>query len=286
MNIKHIIIYTVSAWSIATAAIPFQAIATDTSELTPAESRISEQQKKMLKNLIYTLLQQDPEYAEIFQNKVREDRRANAFAYLAGINREQDIEKGLAILSDLAKSGDAAAQSYIGHIYIQGICGLQYYDTGVELIKKAAQKGRIEAIYSMMLISAAEDDFESAQHWTDKFNEYAERNPRVFQYFEMVMKPSLLQNARNGDAGAQYDISICYLYGLYPFDQDDFNAFYWCKEAAEHGHPSAVWLLALLYEDGIGTKRNHEEALNCMKKLIKLGMPGAQEAYDELKTAK
>lgn len=59
-----------------------------------------------------------------------------------------------------------------------------------------------------------------------------------------------LRKANAGDAEAQYDIAITYLYGMYGAEKNDEKYVYWLKKAANGGDARAQSVLGKLYYDG------------------------------------
>jgi TPR repeat protein len=71
---------------------------------------------------------------------------------------------------------------------------------------------------------------------------------------------SLQARARKGEAQAQLRLSGMYRSGK-GVEQDEYQAFYWCKLAAEGGLLDAQYQLGLHYLQGIGVSENEERAL-------------------------
>lgn len=71
---------------------------------------------------------------------------------------------------------------------------------------------------------------------------------------------SVLARAREGEAQAQLHLSGMYRSGS-GVAQDEYQAFYWCKQAAEGGLLEAQYQLGLLYLQGIGVTEDEERAL-------------------------
>ena len=68
-----------------------------------------------------------------------------------------------------------------------------------------------------------------------------------------------LELAEQGYPLAECRVGWFYLKGQ-GVPQDDANAFYWTKRAAEHGDWDAQYNLGTFYEAGIGTARDAEQA--------------------------
>lgn len=81
---------------------------------------------------------------------------------------------------------------------------------------------------------------------------------------QQKQQPSLLEGllarAREGEAQAQLHLCGMYRSGS-GVQQDEYQAFHWCKRAAEGGLLDAQYQLGLLYLQGIGVTEDEERAL-------------------------
>ncbi|XXQ67671.1 tetratricopeptide repeat protein [Neisseriaceae bacterium B1] len=66
--------------------------------------------------------------------------------------------------------------------------------------------------------------------------------------------------AKAGDKTAQHNLAVLYQDGL-GTKQDDKKALYWYEQAAKQGEAEAQFMAGLMYSDGIGTKQNYEKAV-------------------------
>ena len=62
---------------------------------------------------------------------------------------------------------------------------------------------------------------------------------------------SELENARQGDPIAQYELAVAYLKGE-GLEQDNKQAFFWIEKSAEQGNQKAQFGLGSFYSTGIG----------------------------------
>lgn len=289
MNIKHLVLCTLSVWGMATAAMPFTTTAAETAIPVPANSVYTEQVKETLKTIGLALIQQIPDWEERIKSKVQGDsaeaQAAHALMYMTGIDREQDIAKAIEILSHTAAQGEPYSQVLLAAIYCSGIVGEEYYDVGVRLTQQAAQKGIPTAIEQMILFSIEDQDFEAAEKWSERLDEVAAEDP-MFILRGQWMHKVLLEAAENGNPLAQHECAIYYWLGLRGFEEDEEAAFLWCSKAAAQNHPLAIFFICFLYCEGIGTPKDTEKALQYAQKAVELGLPDAQELYEEVKAYK
>lgn len=69
-----------------------------------------------------------------------------------------------------------------------------------------------------------------------------------------------LPKATMGDIEAQYQLAICYRFGVGGVERNDKEAFKWCQIAALSDDLDAQVLLGSFYERGLGTSRDLNEA--------------------------
>ncbi len=289
MNIKHLVLCTLSAWGMATAAMPFTTTAAETAIPVPANSVYTEQVKEAFKTMGLVIIQHIPNWEELIKSKVQGDSAkaqvAHALMYMTGIEREQDIAKAIEILSHNAAQGEPYSQVLLANIYCSGIVGEEYYDVGVRLTQQAAQKGIPTAIEQMILFSIEDEDFEAAKKWSDRLDEVAAENP-MFTLRGQLIHKALLEAAEKGNPLVQYECAIYYWLGFRGFEEDEEAAFLWCSKAAAQNHPEAIFFICFLYCEGIGTPKDTEKALQYAQKAVELGLPDAQELYEEVKAYK
>jgi len=98
-----------------------------------------------------------------------------------------------------------------------------------------------------------------------------EQTPAQFQ--------SVKSNAEAGDARAQYLLSTLYRTGN-GVNQDDYNAFHWCKLAAEEGVLEAQFQLGVMYLEGEGVTEDESKALEWLWLAADRGYPQATEVLE------
>jgi TPR repeat protein len=78
----------------------------------------------------------------------------------------------------------------------------------------------------------------------------------------------LQEMAKRGDGSSQISLARMYQKGI-NIKQDDELAFYWFRQASNLGYSQAQLMVANILDKGIGTDKNHAEALVLYKKLAK-----------------
>jgi hypothetical protein len=103
----------------------------------------------------------------------------------------------------------------------------------------------------------------------------AKRPQESRQTKDQPQSSKLLQDAEQGDADAQYKLSLAYYVGDGVF-KDGTEATKWCRKAAEQGHVKAQFTLGMSYYFGDGVPINKTEAINWWKKAAEQGDAAAQ----------
>ncbi|MBQ3448976.1 MAG: SEL1-like repeat protein [Synergistaceae bacterium] len=85
---------------------------------------------------------------------------------------------------------------------------------------------------------------------------------------------NLINDAKNGNPRAQYNLGVCYHSGRDGIEQDYEQAAMWYQKAAEQGHVRASFYLGMLYQNGKGAEQNY-------KKATELFMSAAESGYDK-----
>lgn len=81
--------------------------------------------------------------------------------------------------------------------------------------------------------------------------------------------------AKKGDATAQHNLAVLYQDGL-GTKADAKQALYWYEKAATQGEPEAQFMAGLMYSDGIGTAQDYKKAAQWYEKAAKKGHAEAQ----------
>lgn len=86
--------------------------------------------------------------------------------------------------------------------------------------------------------------------------------------------------AAQGNARAQYELGLCYLYGK-GVEQDNSEFVKWTRKAANNGNTQAQYHIGKCYEYACGVKEDLHEALNWYRKAAKGGIEKPMERVIE-----
>lgn len=98
---------------------------------------------------------------------------------------------------------------------------------------------------------------------------------------------TLIQEATNGDANAQYELGDAYYYGECGEDGEEVEknekqAVEWYRKAAEQGHAKAQAALASMYQYGNGVRTSPKQAFHWFKMSAEQGYDLAQSSLADL----
>ena len=96
-------------------------------------------------------------------------------------------------------------------------------------------------------------------------------NTTCFLYGQAEDYNNLLQKAKQGDGGAQFEIAERHYLGEYGVEKNLEQAFKWYEKAAESGDVDAERKVAIMYAKGEGVEANQKEALNWYEKAAENG---------------
>lgn len=156
-------------------------------------------------------------------------------AYMDKIPGQSTYTKeNLAAAEELAKVGDAEAQSNLGVM----LASNGDYQQAAYWYKQAALAGISTAMYNLGVLyfngQGVPKDYSIAHRWFDSA-------------------------ARRGNAYAQLQLGLMSLTGQ-GMPKDPNQEFYWYQKAAEQGLPAAQYDLAVMYHNGDGIQRNDVRA--------------------------
>ena len=101
------------------------------------------------------------------------------------------------------------------------------------------------------------------------------RAPLASERTEALSATEPQEQAKDGDATAQYNLGICYYNGD-GVVVDKAEAVKWLRKAAEKGHPESQGMLGLCYFKGEGVAVNYAEAVKWFRKAAEKGRPESQ----------
>jgi TPR repeat protein len=154
----------------------------------------------------------------------------------------------------LAQTGNAHAQNYVGKCYARGRGVVQNEGKAFDWFKKAANTGDAEGLYNLAVCygngcGVTKDEIEMAR-W-------------------------LKEAANQGYVNAQFQLATCYSDGT-GIEKDEAKAVYWFTKAAEKGEADAQYDLGLCYAKGCGVKKDEAEAVYWFTKAAEQGQADAQ----------
>ena len=126
--------------------------------------------------------------------------------------------------------------------------------------RKAAEKGHIEAQYTLGLVLSHESENSQTSLSTERSIDVNSKEGRRW----------LLAAAEQGKADAAYVLGGLYEEGL-GIAQDQARAVEWYRKAAALDYPEALFKLALMHEAGDGVRRDLSTAITLWEKAANLG---------------
>lgn len=176
----------------------------------------------------------DPEQAvrwwrEAGRNDNAEAQYLMGKAHLEGNGTSKDPTRAIYWLTKSAENGNKDAQYLVGKMYYDGYAVAQDKAIAMDWLSRAAELGHNGAID---LISVAK----GLMNLTTK----------VFRQSADV----LIDNAKQGDAQAEYELGLRYESGAWDVNQDNKQALVWITKAAEDGNHLAMKTLAGIYLHG------------------------------------
>lgn len=220
------------------------------------------------------------------------------YAYLNGVGTEKNVREGIALTRRAAELGFAAAQVTLAQMYYEGrdvdrddrallkwatlaaeqgdaggqrILGVLYaggrgvavnFELALDWLGKAANQGDVLAKNIMPTIVALRD---------------AEKSPSaVAKTLDFIQK-----NANEGNATAQYELSVLYLTGD-GVAKDDVAAQAWERKAAAQDHPQALAAVANRLIFGTGVKADFWKGYSSLYRAGALGHAPSQRLMGAL----
>ena len=209
------------------------------------------------------------------------------FNYLTGRFGFQDVTAAATQFLKAAEHGYVPAQTQIGSMYLDGAGVTKNADEATKWLRKAAEQGNEDAQVILGKAYAQSDvvtqDFAEAKKWLGKAAEQgnADAKEALKQLESGTAKKadptiaSLQQKAAQGDAKAQYELGLAYVYGKGVL-KDTGAAIPWFRKAAVQGLENARAMLAALYTYGDIVTNNPKEAPEWFCKEAEQGDANAQ----------
>lgn len=196
-----------------------------------------------------------------------------------------------------AESGDSAAQTLLGEIYLHGLGVARDEKKAAGWYAKAAAQGVIAAQfqYAMLLMDGRGVDKDEARAF-DLMKTAADGGNRLaafnFAQFLMQREPGARgmekafayyeQAARAGLADAQYAMSQAYAHGIGGKPLDEAEARRWLLLAAKQNYDTAQLDLGTWLVEGRGGPANHEEGFAWLKRAAIGGNVAAENRLAKL----
>jgi len=141
-------------------------------------------------------------------------------------------------------------------------------------------------IFIFLLVTRNASGQDSTQSFAFKNNQPDRRATIFYQgdlSYRIWQQFNLIREANAGDALAQHELGIRYLFGE-GVEADTVKAARWIKSAADHGVTAAKYNYAILLINGWGTDWDPFKAFDLFKEAAEEGMPPAQYALGLLYT--
>lgn len=189
--------------------------------------------------------------AQAKQGGLLELLQVGAF-YYEGKNVPSDPTQILAYYTNLANTGDRAAQFSLGFIYAEGKLVTQDDSQAIFWYTKAAEQGYVNAQLNLALLYhfGKKPDFPKAIDWYSKA-------------------------ANQGELKAQLNLGALFYKGEH-IPQDYAQALHWYAKAAQQGDGKAQSYLAFAYYYGLGSERDFKLALEWSRKAADQDIKNAQ----------
>jgi TPR repeat protein len=166
--------------------------------------------------------------------------------------KNKDYAKAFQEWKASADAGHAEAEFDLGLLYAQGLGVKRDLTEAVKWYRKAAEQGNAEAEFAL--------------------GQMYSRGWGVPRDTADAMRWMQMANAVDSD-GPPTDWALIEGYGL---QQDQEQAAYWYKLAADKGHAEAQFNLGRLYATGKGVKHDEEQAMNWIRASASQGYAPAQ----------
>jgi len=181
--------------------------------------------------------------------------------YKTGQGAERDLEKAFHWFEKAAKQGHPEAQFETARCYYFGEGTEEDAAEAAVWFEKAAMQGHVEAPFYL-----------GGLYW---FGEDFERDEKKALNWWFL-------GASNGEPDCQHNLAAHY-FSLGEKDPANYRkAYYWYRQAAEHGLPGDQYMVGLMCESGRGVKKDENAALSWYKKAAAQGHREAIKRLAEL----
>ncbi|PWR17928.1 SEL1-like repeat protein [Zavarzinia aquatilis] len=203
-----------------------------------------------------------------------------AFIYQQGVDVPRDMTQAIKHYQDAVAAGFPAAMVNLGKIYYEGDGVPIDRAAGMRLLRQAAETGipRGQAALAHALFSSdKEADWREAKIWAEKARAAGDPHGTfvlalLYSHGKGVPKDSAKARELVRAAAEMGHPYAMYTYGVMLLRSKDYvGAASMVGKSAEAGQPEAMFLLANLVGQGIGTPQNEEASLKWLTKAADAG---------------
>lgn len=179
-------------------------------------------------------------------------KRTLALEYLSGKHPEQDIDKGLEMLTECADSGDTLSCYKLGKIFLKDEIVYKDLNMAEKYFLKAAEEKNEYALYSLGKLYLEEEKYslDKAVEYLEKAVQYDEIRPYAAYslakillnnnpYHDSVKAVGFLESAAMENEWASFLLGRLYLYGTDNISKDKEKALEWLTMSASQGNEYA-----------------------------------------------
>lgn len=227
---------------------------------------------------------------------------ALAACYLQGIGTEKNEQQAFKWYSLTAEQGVAKDQHSLALLFFKGVGTPKNEEQALSWFKKSAEQGNVNAqadlAYCYENGCGTAVDIDEALNWykraaeqgdEDAKNKIAElesyKNKSISNYKNESYFDKCKREAEKGDAGAQYELGVCYATGN-EVARNDYQAFRWYEKAANKGNAQAQYALANFYAQGRAVTQSTYTALIWYNKAAAQGYKKAELEIERLENSK
>jgi len=194
--------------------------------------------------------------------------------YLSGEKGEKDPIKASKLFFKAAEQNHPKAQYQLGIMYEKGISFDRDLKKARQWYQKAANAGLSEAKVAILDLPQEKLRSQAPSVKPGKKSD----DPLESQLIAKNASPinTFLQNAKNGDRIAQYEVGMYFLSGENGFERDVKKAIDWLQTAANNSYTKARTALGMLYYEGTQVDRDYNKAAMWLEKSANDGDPEAQ----------
>ena len=186
--------------------------------------------------------------------------------YFKGIEylNANDYQKGVLWLDKAAQNGDSDAMSLLACFYAIGKDVPQDNNKAIGYYRQFVNATNTKIDHNITIADVYYHIFDTQFY-----------NPHVRNQCDEKMSQWLEKAAEMGVSDAQKDLAYAYLYGMYGFDEDYYEAKTWYTKAAEQGNVSAQRELGKIYSASI-SESDQKSAVEWLQKAANQNDPAAQ----------